>query len=309
VTDAIDSRPDVLVLGGGGILGEAWMLGVLAGLEEAAGIDARAARSFVGTSAGSIVAAVLVGGVRPRERMGAVPAAPEVEEPDAAAGTAGVLGAALELGRSTVAAAIGAVAPLALRTTEAGGALARRVALARMPRGRRSLRGLGAAVERTGTRFDGRLRIAAVDLDSGRRVMFGAPGAPPAGVGEAVEASCAIPGVFHPIEIGGRTYVDGGAWSPTNMDTAPAERGDRVLCLNPTASLRGAPTSPMRALAQLSRSVARVEQLALERRGASVVSVAPDAGSARAMGSNLMDARARDAVAAAGVAQGRALAG
>src|ERR1700735_1796922 len=60
------SRPDVLVLGGGGVLGEAWMMGVLAGIEDAAGIDMRDCESFVGTSAGSIVAAHLVSGNAPR---------------------------------------------------------------------------------------------------------------------------------------------------------------------------------------------------------------------------------------------------
>ena len=56
--------PDVLVLGGGGILGEAWMTAVLAGLEETSGFDPRGCEGYVGTSAGSIVAAALVAGVR-----------------------------------------------------------------------------------------------------------------------------------------------------------------------------------------------------------------------------------------------------
>ena len=56
------SRPDVLVLGGGGVLGEAWMMGVLAGIEDATGFDLRDCESFVGTSAGAIVAAHLVVG-------------------------------------------------------------------------------------------------------------------------------------------------------------------------------------------------------------------------------------------------------
>src|SRR5688572_16904987 len=49
--------PDVLVLGGGGLLGEAWMTGVLAGIEDATGADMRSCRAYVGTSAGSIVSA------------------------------------------------------------------------------------------------------------------------------------------------------------------------------------------------------------------------------------------------------------
>jgi NTE family protein len=294
---------DALVLGGGGILGEAWMLGVLAGLEEATGFDPRTAEAFVGTSAGSIVAAVLAGGVAPRERLGDFPTAPPADEPPAPARLATLAEGVLGLGRGAVAAA----APLALRASVPGGALVRRLALGRVPRGRRSLRGLGAAIERGGARWDGRLRIAALDLESGRRVMFGAPDAPAASVGAAVEASCAIPGVFAPIEIGGRDFVDGGAWSPTNMDALSVERGAEVLVLNPTGSLRGGRASALRAYAQLSQSIARLEALALERRGARVRIVAPDAGSIAAIGPNLMDARPRERVASAAYAQGLAL--
>jgi NTE family protein len=60
------SRPDVLVLGGGGVLGEAWTAGVLAGIEDGTGFDLRRCEHFVGTSAGSIVAARLVAGETPR---------------------------------------------------------------------------------------------------------------------------------------------------------------------------------------------------------------------------------------------------
>ena len=63
--------PDVLVLAGGGVVGEAWMTGVLAGVEDEAGADLRSVEAFVGTSAGAIVAARLAAGValrRPRSR-------------------------------------------------------------------------------------------------------------------------------------------------------------------------------------------------------------------------------------------------
>jgi NTE family protein len=62
--------PDVLVLAAGGILGEAWMSGFLAGVEDAQGLDFRETESFVGTSAGSIVAARLAAGERPRRPRG-----------------------------------------------------------------------------------------------------------------------------------------------------------------------------------------------------------------------------------------------
>jgi hypothetical protein len=66
--------PDVLVLGGGGLLGEAWMTGVLAGYEDATGADLRRCRRFVGTSAGSIVASSLAAGRSPRRPGAAAPA-------------------------------------------------------------------------------------------------------------------------------------------------------------------------------------------------------------------------------------------
>jgi NTE family protein len=138
--------------------------------------------------------------------------------------------------------------------------------------------------------------------------MFGAPGTPKAPVAKAVEASCAIPGVFRPVDIEGRGYVDGGVWSPTNMDAAPASRGSHVLCLNPTGSMRSTFAMPYGALGLLSRSLAAIEALALERRGASVTTVSPDERSLEAIGPNLMDPRPRSRVIAAGLAQGQALA-
>ncbi len=81
-----------------------------------------------------------------------------------------------------------------------------------------------------------------------------------------------------------------------------------MLCLNPTASLRPSRESPFGAMGPVSRAAAAVEAIALERRGARVVNVSPDAASARAMGANLMAARPRAAAIAAGLAQGRRLA-
>jgi NTE family protein len=56
------AAPDVLVLAGGGVIGEAWMTGVLAGIEDESGADMRDVEAFVGTSAGAIVAARLAAG-------------------------------------------------------------------------------------------------------------------------------------------------------------------------------------------------------------------------------------------------------
>ena len=303
------NRPDVLVLAAGGTLGEAWMRGLLDGAGAATGIDFRECEYFVGTSAGSIVAAFLAAGRQPDSGAEARAArdwgAAAEGAGNGAAGAAGGshpgpdeggrLAALGRLGRT----AATPFAPLALATTAPGGAVARAAALAAVPKPTRSMPGLGRLVAESGAEFDGRLRIAAVDRKSGKRVMFGAPGAPPATVAQAVLASCAIPWVFAPVEIDGREYVDGGVWSPSNLDATPARRGIEVLCLNPTAAVRP--------LSSVANAAALAESLALKARGARVRTLRPDRDAAEAMGSNLMDRRRAAEALAAGYAQGRAL--
>ena len=114
-------------------------------------------------------------------------------------------------------------------------------------------------------------------------------------------ASCAIPWVFAPVRIGERDYVDGGVWSVTNLDAAPARRDTQVLCLDPTASLR----SPLR---QAFRVAISVELQILRRRGARVRHVGPDAEAAEAMGTDFMASGPGPAALAAGHRQGRMLA-
>jgi len=307
VPEPLTHRPDVLVLGAGGTLGEAWMRGLLDGAGAATGIDFRDCEYFVGTSAGSIVASFLASGRAPDSGAEARAAKDWGEAADVPA-VEGAAGASDEPARGRLAGlgrlgltAAAPLAPLALASTAPGGAVARAAALAAVPRGKRSLAGLGRLVEQSGAAFDGRLRIAAVDRRSGKRVIFGAPGSPPATVGQAVLASCAIPWVFAAVEIGGREYVDGGVWSPTNLDATPARRGIEVLCLNPTAVLRP--------ISSVSNAAALAESLALQARGARVRTVRPDPEAAEAMGTNFMDRRRAPEALAAGYAQGRALAG
>lgn len=294
------------MLGAGGILGEAWMGGLLAGLKDADDFDPRYCEHYVGTSAGSIVAAAMAAGLDPASRLEQLPEQPSVAPAEEQPRT--LLGGALRLGRSTGATAFAPLAALALRSTAMSGAAVRRAALSRVPAGKQSLAGLGTSIARLGLHWDGRLLVVAVELETGRRVIFGMPGETDISVPAAVEASCAIPGVFRPIRHQGRTYVDGGAWSLTNLDVAPVDRGTRVLCLNPTGSL-GATVSLRGAIGPLSRSVAAVEALSLQRRGASVTTLAPDAEAARAMGDDFMDPRRRSVAQQAGYAQGHRVAG
>jgi NTE family protein len=296
------SRPDVLVLGGGGVLGEAWMMGVLAGIEAATGFDLRRCESFVGTSAGAIVAAHLVAGNSPRRpsrTKAEIELAPERP-------VDGLAAAALDAAKRAGAMALNAgasFAPLALGVAAPGGAVMRAAMLRRLPKPRSTLGSLHDHVANSGARFDGRLRVAAVDRRTGRRIVFGSPGAPQASVAQAVTASCTVPWLFAPVEIAGREYVDGGVWSPTNLDAAPAGRDTHVLCLHPMANIVG--SQPLLALIRrVGRSAVSLEALSVRRRGARVQWVAPDVEAAAEMGSNFMDRSPRSRVLAAGFRQG-----
>jgi NTE family protein len=298
--------PDVLVLGAGGVLGEAWMTGVLAGIEEVADIDLRRVESLVGTSAGSIVAASLVAGRSPR-RPGPPSDEPGLPDDSAARGLAAAARAAARTASSFAFAAGAPAAPVALAAAAPGGALMRAALLARMPRPSDHLDGLRERVAAWRVGWGGRLRIPAVDRRSGRRVVFGAPGAPRAEVADAVAASCSVPWLFAPVRIGERDYVDGGVWSPTNLDVAPAGRGTHVLCLTPTGG-SATPRSLWGALRAAGRTAAEVEAATLRRRGAAVRVVGPDHEAAEEMGDDFMSARPVRRVLVAGVRQGRRLA-
>ncbi|MEJ7764943.1 MAG: patatin-like phospholipase family protein, partial [Acidimicrobiales bacterium] len=77
--------------------------------------------------------------------------------------------------------------------------------------------------------------LAAVDTVSGRRVVFGRPGAPQATLQQAVLASCAVPGVFAPVRIGHRVLVDGGIVSTSHLDLAVKAGCDLIIAVAPMA--------------------------------------------------------------------------
>ena len=335
----------MLVLGAGGIAGAVWLNGVLAGIEETTGIDVRKAECFVGTSAGSIVAARLCAGRRPRPpadpaptgaaargagRPASAAAGPRAAArgaarrgsvatgPPAAAGggerpasVADAESPAAARGRDPLSALGSAAAPLvgpflpfALAASAPGSALARRAILAIAPRGRRTHHDVIRELDRLQPRFDGRLRVCCVDTSSGRRVVFGAPGAPDASVTEAVAASCSIPGMYAPVRIGRRDYVDGGLWSPTNLDVAVVARGTRVLCLNPLGAIGAHSLSTRSMIGGAIRLSEAVEATVLRRRGAAVQTIVPDAACRAAMGTDLMSPAVGHVVAPVAYAQG-----
>ena len=90
------------------------------------------------------------------------------------------------------------------------------------------------------------LWIVACDYATGRRVAFGRADSPDAELADAVAASCAIPGFYHPVKIAGRRYVDGGIYSDVQPRPPPRRDLDLVICLNPTSSLHPIAPQPAR---------------------------------------------------------------
>jgi NTE family protein len=147
------------------------------------------------------------------------------------------------------------------------------------------------------------LWVIACDYATGRRVAFGRDGAPKAELADAVAASCAIPGFYRPVQIGGRRYVDGGMYSTSNLDLLRDEPLDLVICLNPTSSLH-----PIRLIDPrewgsflFRRASGRrlgSEAKKLRERGIPVILVQPTGDDLKTMSRNLMSTRNRNRVIA-----------
>ena len=271
----------------------------MAALEEATGWDPRSAEIVVGTSAGSITSAMLRAGL-PASDLRAI------SENKPLSGEGARLA---ELGRPhrprTQPLQFLGMRPLAdpLALLEAfthpGSHHPLSLVAALMPAGTVSTEAISAglnAVFADGWPHDP-MWLCAVDLRSGKRVVFGEEGAPAARVGDAVAASCAIPGYFRPVRIGGRRYIDGGVRSMVNLDLLAGLDLDLVIVSSPMSQeagpLRLAPGAVVRQFlrAQLDR-----ETEALSRTGVPVIAIQPDRRVRVAMGLNPMDARLRGPV-------------
>jgi NTE family protein len=276
------------------------LTGALDALAEQTGWDPASADYVVGTSAGAMIGALCASGIPPwfmvahsrgevfddvRDARGR-PAA----ESDRAAG------AGVRLERTWPPIGPGSWR-LALRTM----ANPRRyspatVATGWLPRGIFSVDGLKDTIRSvvpSGWSPHQNLWIVACDYQTGRRTPFGRSGAPRADLVDAVAASCAIPGLYHPVTIGGRRYVDGGIYSTSNADILRHEDLDLVICLNPTSTLH-----PIRAINPrdafnlvFQRASGRrlgSEAKKLRAAGADVVLIQPVEEDLQAIGPNLM---------------------
>lgn len=251
-----------VVLGGGGITGEAFHRGVLRAMADV-GLDAHAAEVLVGTSAGSLVAASV------RRHSGA----PSAEPDTAHHGTRSGRGALLDLARR----------PRQL----INGALL----WPRFMAGRQDMAFIQDGLLRVhGERWPSApLWIPAVRRRDGRRVVFGGPGSPATDVGSAVAASCAVPGYFRPVEIDGTAYVDGGMHSPTNADLLAHRALDVAVISSPmSVDLRSAHAAVDLPLRLWCRHILRAELWVLRRHGMRVVTIEPDRPTIRATGLNML---------------------
>jgi NTE family protein len=266
------------VLGGGGITGIAWEIGLLLGLRDA-GVDLADADTVVGTSAGSVVGAQLASGLSFDDMYAAQLADP-----------AGEIGATFgRLTLVTYAALLLAPGRATVRRRRLGRAAVR--AAARPGATPEPVR-VQVIRDRlpTDTWPERDLRVTTVDADTGEFVVLDRTG--DVDLVHAVAASCAVPLVWPPVTVDGHRYVDGGIRSATNADV-PRDV-ERVVVLAPLP----------RALSRrhtIARQVARTGA-----RHCAVVS--PDAASLAAIGRNVLDPAQRAGSARAGYAQATAVA-
>ena len=282
-----------VVLGAGGTVGHAFHAGVLAALHHELGWDARHADLVVGTSAGSVVAALLRAGLPAADlaqRATRQPLSPE--------GAAVIEKAKLGLPRR-----------MAPRGRPELGQMASRARLARAMRAPWEVRAgsLAAAVLPEGRIPTAHIAapmvalygdqwpadpmwIVAVQLDSGRRIVFGRDGSPTATPAQAVQASCAIPAYFEPAEINGLRYVDGGVHSTTNADLVIPEQPEVVLVSAPMSAARGVRNlGPGMAIRHIARLSLAREVAAMRARGIPVVTFQPTAADIEVMGGDSLD--------------------
>ncbi len=215
-------RTKALVLGGGGPVGVGWEVGLAAGLAEH-GVQLGEADHVVGTSAGSITGAFLAAGADPKELAGEVTEIFRRSLDGSGVDVVDVAAVAelmdLQLGMAddgadpaTQLARIGRLA-LDASTVDEGS----------------FVRTLTTALE--GREWSDRFRCTAVDAGSGDFAVWAADSGVP--LARAVASSCAVPGIYPPVTIEGRRYLDGGARSPLNADLAAGHDAVVVVSVMP----------------------------------------------------------------------------
>ena len=292
-----------LVLGAGGVVGQAYHAGALAALEHDLGWDPREADVIVGSSAGSVTGALLRAGVAASDLASAAvesplsaEAAPLFERLTA--------GAPVDLGEPSPLDSLrpwrGPTRSLLARTVARPWAFRPGAVLCTLlPDGRIDIaKHTGALQELCHDTWPDGLWINAVRRRDAARVVFGRAGAPEAPLGLAVAASCAIPGYFAPVRIGGVAYLDGGVHSPTNADVLrnEPEPFDLVVVLSSMSVAGGYSTGADAFMRWSAHQQLQIEIARLRASGTTVVSFEPGRKMLPVMGPNAMATDRTDAV-------------
>ena len=281
-----------LVLGGGGSAGNAWVIGVLAGLFDA-GLDVTEADLIIGTSSGSTAAAQITSATS-TELLAAVldAAPPQRTGPVGSGGGRGPIGPAVNHLERTSRIIAAAKDPVDMRRRLGTSALE----LDEASDGSGHTRWRATVAARLPSQHwpQRSVQIVAVDARTGEPVVFDRH----SGVDlvDAVAASCSS---GHPYGIGDGRFIDGGyRRSSENADLAAGY--GRVLVLSPLGGRSRAPLDWGMHLA------AQVDEL--RAGGSRVKTILPDSSSREAFGDNMMDLSRRPPAARAGYDQGRVLA-
>lgn len=308
--DPVATKPFRLVLGAGGMVGIAYHAGVLQALATSLGFKPNDASLIVGTSAGSVIASYVRTGTSLDDIWTlAIGTHPSLAD----------LGATPDERRRKMALvpSFGGGVDLYRRLLGSYWVTMRSFAPVPMPRipaplqrafraGLFSMRASRVRLETDlGNEWpDKPLAICAVDLGSGQRTVFSAASEIAASLPEAVLASCAVPGLYVPIRLGRRVFVDGGVHSSTNLDVALRHDGQPIICIAPMDYAgeddQGVVQTPA-ALVRLARRMPRRqlfgELASAAREGTKVVLIRPTHHEVREHGVNLMRASGGEAIA------------
>lgn len=277
-----------LVLGGGGTVGLGWEVGVLLGLE-AEGIAVGSADIVLGTSAGSFIGAMITTGSDLHAYADQLQAggASDPTDRDSGDATPPNLLALTQIFRIWTRAE-----SMDTETCQKIGLLAREHS---PPEG--ALDSFISVIDASGGWPD-RLRVTVIDTESGAFEVWGqASGVP---LHKAVVASCSVPGIFGPVTIGERRYMDGGVRSGTNAETLLDDDVKEVLIVAPLSDPKASGIGP------LMHRCSEQEIEALEKQGIATCILQPDGADRAAIGPNLMDATRAVPAFEAGLKRGHA---
>ncbi len=247
-----------IVLGAGGPLGWAYHLGVIEGIRDAIGREPADADRIVGTSAGGAIAATLLAGTPTEEVLEIITNPPSGEE------RAQMRAAGVNALRNPFR-ALRPVAPGLIRKAGQVGVGTALVGL--LPAGLFPTLVLRRFV--TKQEWCPQLWVPSVRMDTGQTVVFGRD-VIPATLGDAIEATSAVPGVFQPKVIDGVRYVDGAVASSTHAEKLVSENLDVTLISAPAARAGGGP------IRRRARRSLETETEALGQNSTRTIVVIPD---------------------------------